>query len=216
MTLRVLIGSTLRSVLLTSLAAIFLALSYPRLAGAQDDLVGAILDSRTGDPISLVAVLVDSTLACRSEENGVFRISGLSPGRHLLTFSHVSYKSREMEIVWPRPMTKLVVNLEPIVFLVPEVPVTGELVDPSLPVHQTTLTPEVIGTSAGNIANDPLRTIQSQPGCTVIVSISSLFRSPSLDDHHVRKDIRGGRSFLEIHVPHSIGKRDSKGGTSSC
>ncbi len=162
------------------LAAILVVGAVP-VACAAADLTGLVLDRENRRPIPLVEVRLDGSFARLTAQDGTFRIPEPEEGRHTLAFTHISYAARSIDITWPPTTLPVIVTLQPTSYALDEVLVRGEIADVSFPVRSTALTHDFIIESAGNIANDPLRTIQSQPS----VAFDGI-------DFNSRAAIRGG------------------------
>jgi protocatechuate 3,4-dioxygenase beta subunit len=60
-------------------------------------LGGRVIDAATGRPIRNADVGIQS-VGARTDENGVYFIPRLSPGRYLLTVTHPDYRTAEVEV----------------------------------------------------------------------------------------------------------------------
>jgi hypothetical protein len=132
---------------------------------AENPLHGTVLDAETNQPIAFVTVFLDGGKLWVTGGEGLFDFGAVSKGSHTLTFDHISYERRIIKIRWPSQRAPLVVKLAPSQFVMDEIVVEGERVIPSLPVSASSFRREEITLAPGNIANDPLRMVQSQPSC---------------------------------------------------
>ncbi len=132
---------------------------------AEKTLHGKVVDAETNLPIEFVTVILNSSESRVSAKDGTFDFGSILHGKHVLTFEHISYERRVMRIRWPEQEVPLVAELVPSQFVMDEIVVEDERSLPSLPVSATAFTREELAAAVGNIANDPLRTVQSQPSC---------------------------------------------------
>jgi hypothetical protein len=147
-----------------AILALFAAL-MPGRARAEDRLTGTVLDAETKKPIAYVTITLDAHVQHFSLADGSFDFGIVEEGEHTLIFDHISYHALTLDFDWPAEEAPLVVTLEPSEFATREIVVTGERTVRSLPVSAIPITRRDALTTAGNIANDPLRTLQSQPSC---------------------------------------------------
>jgi hypothetical protein len=140
-----------------------LALAAPQSARAEVTLRGTIIDARTRAPIAAVRVTLDSLVVRTSASEGTFDFGAIPAGSHVLLFEHVAYTTRRVAFHWPGRDSVLVVALEPRFYQVEPIKVTAQPAIPSLPVSSVSFTREATTLTAGNIANDPLRTVQAHP-----------------------------------------------------
>jgi len=157
-----------RSIRRLHLAAsvLVLALVYlPPQAYAETTLHGRVVDAETKAPIPFVTIILNSTESTVSGKDGSFDFGSVLHGKHVLSFEHVSYERRVLRIRWPEQKVPLVVELVPSQYVMKEIVVKGERPLPSLPVSASSFSREELAAAVGNIANDPLRTVQSQPSC---------------------------------------------------
>jgi hypothetical protein len=140
-----------------------LALAAAHSAHAEATLHGRAFDARTREPIAAVRVTLDSLVVRTSASDGTFEFESLQAGWHVLVFEHVAYATRRVSIQWPSASPVLLVELEPRFYQVAPIKVTAERAILSLPVSSVSFTREATTLTAGNIANDPLRTVQSHP-----------------------------------------------------
>ncbi len=145
-----------------SSCVVMMAMMLVGLAHAQPGLRGVAIAARSRKPIAGVRVTADSLTMRTTLPDGTFDFGILDPGRHELLFEHVAYLSRRVAIEWP-VATPFTVELEPRVYQVAPVKVTGERTIPSLPVSAVTFDRGASALTAGNIASDPLRTVQAHP-----------------------------------------------------
>ncbi|UCF05808.1 MAG: carboxypeptidase-like regulatory domain-containing protein [bacterium] len=175
-----------RSILAAVLPAI--AISFlPHCVAAEPSLHGKVIDLETNKPIVYVTIVLDGDEVRVSGSNGSFDFGSVAPGRHVITFEHISYKRRSIEIQWPPAQVPIVVALEPAQFMMDEIVVTGE----RLPVGSTSIDHPELTAAPGNIANDPLRTVQSQPSCATggIDFLSTMaVRGGDIEEHRVYFD----------------------------
>jgi hypothetical protein len=143
-----------------------LALISPlHISYADTSLYGRVVDAETSNPIAFVTVILNSGEVRVSDEEGNFDFGSVLHGKHILTFEHISYQRRVMRIRWPLETLPLEVTLAPSQFIADEIVVEGARPLPSLPVSSSSFTRRELTAAVGNIANDPLRTVQSQPSC---------------------------------------------------
>jgi hypothetical protein len=154
-----------RSIARALVAIVLACVLLPGAAGAQNPLRGTVVDKDTADPIAFVAVTLDSTQTQYSTDDGTFNFGTVARGSHVLSFHHISFKSHSVTIRWSSRSDPLVVELEPSQFEADKIVVTGTQDVQSLPVSSISISRAEVTTTAGNIANDPLRTVQSQPSC---------------------------------------------------
>ncbi|MFH1756106.1 MAG: carboxypeptidase-like regulatory domain-containing protein, partial [Candidatus Latescibacterota bacterium] len=141
------------------------AIPYHNGAAADATLHGTVFDAETKEPIEFVTIILNSSVIRVSAEDGSFDFGNILHGRHVLSFEHISYERRIVRVQWPSDAMPLTVALEPSPFTVDEIVVKGERALPSLPVSAVSFTRKELAAAVGNIANDPLRTVQSQPSC---------------------------------------------------
>ncbi|HEU4366136.1 MAG TPA: hypothetical protein VFT13_11805 [Candidatus Krumholzibacteria bacterium] len=108
-------------------------------------------------------VTLDSLTVRISGPDGSFDFGAVEAGSHVLVFEHISFLRRELAFEWPRPGLPPFVELEAAQFTVDPIEVAGAREVPALPVSAVTFDRELATLTAGNIANDPLRTVQSHP-----------------------------------------------------
>jgi hypothetical protein len=135
---------------------------------AESTLHGVVIDAETNKPIPFVTVILNSSESRVSAKDGSFDFGPVLHGKHILSFEHISYERRIIKIRWPGRAVPLEVELVPSQFIMDEIVVEGERSIPSLPVSSTSLTRRELAAAVGNIANDPLRTVQSQPSCASV------------------------------------------------
>lgn len=146
--------------------ALALVLTGPAAARARDgSLHGTVRDAESGKPIAFVTVTMDTSETRLTSTAGYFDFGDVSAGRHVLSFDHIAYRRRWVTVEWPGDRGGLAVKLEPSQFETEKIVVHGERVPPSFPVGAVSVNRAEITAVPGNIANDPLRTIQSQPSC---------------------------------------------------
>ncbi len=132
---------------------------------AGSGLRGTVVDRATKEPVGLVAVTLDSVRNQYSDKDGVFNFGTVSAGTHVLSFHHISYESSTITVEWPATGGPLVVELAPAQHVTDKIVVTGKQSVQSIPVSAVTITRDEVINTAGNVANDPLRTVQAQPSC---------------------------------------------------
>jgi hypothetical protein len=142
-----------------------LALAQP--AAAETGLDGTVVDAETGRPVAYVTITLDKSIQVYTARDGVFDFGAVESGPHTLVFQHVSYKPLSVSFLWPGENVPKTVRLEPSQFTTEKIVVKGKQSAPSLPVSAISLTRENVTMAAGNVANDPLRTIQAQPSCAI-------------------------------------------------
>jgi hypothetical protein len=147
---------------------VFIAvLTAPQIIVAKNGLHGVVLDDSSGRPVAYASITLDENVQVYTDVDGAFDFGAIDEGEHTLVFQHVSYKSRTLTVSWPGIETPLTVRMEPARFTMEKIVVKGKQSAPSLPVSAVSLTRDEVVTIAGNVANDPLRTIQGQPSCAV-------------------------------------------------
>jgi hypothetical protein len=174
------------------LAALALAtLLGARVAGAQSTLRGSVVDRDTRAPVAQVKIILDSLIVRVSATDGSFDFGTPAVGSHVLVFEHFAYARRTIHVEWPRQDAPLVVELEPAVFTMEPIEVEGERTLPSLPVSAVSFDRDATTLTPGNIANDPLRTVQSHPSATTagIDFLSTMaVRGGNTEEHRVYFD----------------------------
>ncbi len=169
------------------LAVVVLALvasPLTRTACAGPTLNGTVVDGETKRPVELVTITLDGAEVRLSTRNGSFDFGSVTDGDHVITFTHISYVPLSIKIRWPSAKTPLVVELEPAQFVLEEIVVKGERV----PFGSTSISRREMSAAPGNLANDPLRTVQSQPSCAAAGSdfLSKLaVRGGDTEEHRV-------------------------------
>jgi hypothetical protein len=124
-----------------------------------------VVDADTGQPVPFVSVTLDKSVQVYTAADGAFDFGEVEDGPHSLVFQHVSYEPHTVTLRWPAGGGPLEIELEPAQFTMDRSVVQGKQSAPSLPVSAVSLTREDVTSIAGNIANDPLRTVQGQPAC---------------------------------------------------
>ncbi len=133
----------------------------PRIASAEPTLCGTVLDGKTHKPIAYVTIILDGVEVRISAQDGSFDFGSVKDGNHVITFKHISYSRRSISIQWPSDRVPLLVELDPLLYTMEEIVVKGE----RLPIGSASFSRRELTTAPGNFANDPLRTLQSQPSC---------------------------------------------------
>lgn len=172
-------------------------------AQADASLHGTVRDKDTNEPIAFVTVTLDSSVVRLSTSDGYFSFGSVPAGRHVLAFHHIAYKERLLTVEWPAARRPLVVLLEPSQFTVEGIVVQGERPPPSLPAGTVTVTREAATDAPGNIASDPLRTVQSQPSCAsdgVDFLSKTAVRGGDTEEHRVYFD-----GYPLVHYAHAGG-----------
>jgi hypothetical protein len=176
---------------LPAVAAVALTgILLPTLSGATD-LVSRIIDDESGQPVASASIRFDDTVTLLSNEDGTFRLPDVAEGAHRISVSHVAYASRTLEITWPLEESPLVIRLQPAAFEMEEVTIEAEVIHPWFPVSATTLTPEYVAVQPGNIANDPLRTIEALPSAAstgLDFNSGAAIRGGDTEEHRVYFD----------------------------
>jgi len=148
-----------------SIAACALALVLAASpARAAEPLRGVVVDRETGKPVAFANVILDGERGFITTEDGEFNFGVVADGEHVVDVSHISYEKRSVKVRWPAK-EPLRIELEPSQFTTERIVVKGERTIPSIPVGSVAFTREELTAAPGNIANDPLRTLQSQPAC---------------------------------------------------
>ena len=129
----------------------------------EPPLRGVVVDAGTRERIPEVRVTLDSLTVRISGSDGSFDFGAVEAGSHLLVFEHISFLRRELAFEWPHPGLPPFIELEAAQFTVDPIEVAGVREVPALPVSAVTFDRELATLTAGNIANDPLRTVQSHP-----------------------------------------------------
>jgi hypothetical protein len=145
-------------------AAAFLLCSIslgPFAADAGESLCGTVVDGETNRPIAYVTIILDRAAVRVSARDGSFDFGPVASGKHVVTFDHISYRRRVVAVDWPSEAVPLIVALEPARFMVDEIVVRGARIPPGA----ISINRRDVASSPGNLANDPLRTVQSQPSC---------------------------------------------------
>lgn len=153
--------SSIRYGILVRSLTVLAMLLLPLMAGARQTLHGAIIDAETKQPVAYVTVILDRAAVRISADDGSFDFGAVTAGSHVLTFDHISFKRRVIKIDWPSGAVPLVVELEPAQYMVEEIVVEGE----RIPFGSTAISRRDVSMAAGNVASDPLRTVQSNPSC---------------------------------------------------
>ncbi len=145
------------------LAVMAVALLAAAAAAAPDGLRGTVVSAETREPVAEVRVVLDSLTLRITLRDGSFDFGAIDSTEHVLVFEHISFQRRVIRFHWPDEPPPLVVEMQPTQFEVPPVQVTAERPVPSLPVSSVSFSREDNFLMPGNIANDPLRTVQSHP-----------------------------------------------------
>ncbi|MBD3163521.1 MAG: TonB-dependent receptor plug domain-containing protein [Candidatus Eisenbacteria bacterium] len=161
------------------LLALLAAIAGPARGGAIE---GIVIDVDRKNPIPLVAVSAGAKHRTETGEDGRFRLEGLLPGRIEVRVEHVGYDpwSRTVELGEDEE-TRLMIRLRPRVRTLDPVEVRTTRPDPSVPQGKKTISGMRIRSSAGAVATDPLRVVQSLPGAAA-----------AGDDFSNRYVVRGG------------------------
>lgn len=169
------------------LAVVLLSLvasSLTRAAHAGPTLHGNVVDGETKMPVELVTITLDGAEVRLSTRSGSFDFGSVTDGDHVITFAHISYRPLTIKIRWPSARVPLVVELEPAQYVLGEIVVKGARV----PFGSTSISRREMSAAPGNLANDPLRTVQSQPSCAAAGSdfLSKLaVRGGDTEEHRV-------------------------------
>ncbi len=154
----------MRNRIMTAVLLALVTSFLPRIAGAEPTLHGTVIDGETNRPVAYVTIVLDGVVLHVSAQDGSYDFGSITDGNHTITFEHVSYCRRSIVIQWPSKNIPLVVELEPTQFMLDEIVVTGE----RIPFGSTPISRREVASAPGNIANDPLRTVQSQPSCATV------------------------------------------------
>lgn len=133
---------------------------FPRAAAGRS-LRGTVVDGETREPVAFVTIILDRAAVRISAADGSFDFGEVPDGRHVITFDHISYRRRVISIDWPSETPPPVVELEPAQFVIDEIVVRGKRVPPLA----TSIDRRAVADAPGNLANDPMRTVQAQPSC---------------------------------------------------
>jgi hypothetical protein len=155
------ISSLMRNRILTTILLALAACFFTRAACAEPTLHGTVIDGETGTPVELATITLDGVEIRLSTRDGLFDFGYVTDGDHVITFTHISYRPLSVSIRWPSAKVPLVVELETAQFMLEEIIVKGERV----PFGSTSISRREMSAAPGNLANDPLRTVQSQPSC---------------------------------------------------
>ncbi|MGD8394494.1 MAG: hypothetical protein PVF43_03340 [Candidatus Eiseniibacteriota bacterium] len=165
-------------------------------AAARPDavrLAGVIRDAESGATIAGVRITAASRRThAASDGTFVLRVPPPRSGSIDLELSHVAYAPRTVAVaLGAGDLESLVIELTPRARTLEPIVVTDEAIDPSLPVRAIPIARREIGDRAGNIANDPLRTVQADataaPGGIDFNSGLSI-RAADPDEHRVYLD----------------------------
>jgi hypothetical protein len=165
---------------LLTLGGAFATTLVPGFAAAAD-LEGRILDAASEEPVAAAQIRYDDALDLTSSKDGSFTIRDVSDGPHRIAVSHPSYVAAVVDVTWPGDRVPLVIRLEPSTAPIDEVTIRAPAIHPSFPVSAKTFTRDILAVQPGNIANDPLRTVQAEPSA-----------APSGIDFNSVTAIRGG------------------------
>ncbi|MGD8869637.1 MAG: carboxypeptidase-like regulatory domain-containing protein, partial [Gemmatimonadales bacterium] len=146
---RAVLVSLVTAVVLTSTAAF-----------ARSTLQGTVRDADTREPIPFVTVTMDTVEVRLTSSEGFFDFGEVPDGRHVIVFDHIAYQRRVVTVDWPDDDMPLRVTMEPAQFEMEKIVVEAERVLPSYPVGAVSVSRQEVTTVPGNIANDPMRTIQ--------------------------------------------------------
>lgn len=152
---------------------------------------GRVIDDETKEPIANVTIIIDQTEYRISDEKGNFTFDVITQGIHEIDFQHIAYERRVIKFHWPGAASPLIVELLPASFELDPVLVEGERILPAMPVSPISISREDLMASPGNIANDPFRTLQSQPSCATdgIDFLSQMaIRGGDAEEHRVYFD----------------------------
>jgi hypothetical protein len=196
--MRLLVSALLRTSALPLMTALVLLSALPADAragapagDAAHGVRGLVVDAETAEPIHHATVRISEIASTRTGGDGTFVLEGLPAGLHRLHVSHIAYEERTLDIQVPTTVGALSIALTPSSYAVGEVHVVDQAIDPSNPVSVTVVDRTDIELSAGNIANDPLRTIQTQPGATwggIDFNSRTSIRGGDPDEHRVYLD----------------------------
>jgi len=146
-------------------------------------LEGRVIDQESKQPVGIAAVFVGTIARTETDASGQFRLDGLPPGEQILRVEHVGFEPWKRTIVLSDERSlKISVRLQARIATLEPVDVTSARPDPSVPQSKRTLTGVTIRRSAGTVATDPLRAIQSLPGVAAAAG----------DDFSDRYVVRGG------------------------
>src|SRR5262245_55784662 len=128
-----------------------LAAFVPALAAAQNDLRGTVMNTSTNEKVvGAIVRIEDSYLNALTDENGHFEFKVLKQSSVVLTVSHLSFGSQQVQVALPSPA--LNVSLVPRVITAEEVTVTALRADEHSGIAYTTVTKEEI--EAQNLGHD--------------------------------------------------------------
>ena len=164
-------------------------------------LHGLVVAGETGDIVPDVRVVLDSTRVAITLPDGTFHFGPIEPGTYTLAFEHIAYKRKVVTIAWPQQEVPVVVALDPTEFVVPPIEVTAEYTIPALPVSSVAFDREVAAITPGNIANDPLRTVQAHPAAATagVDFLSTMaLRGGNTEEHRVYLDNFPMRHYAHV------------------
>ena len=98
-------------------------------ASSAGEIYGTVYQSDPEQPVASVQIrIVETNQRVRTDQNGEFRVSNLSPGQYTLTTTATGYQPSENVVVTIEPgeTTELKIYLEQIAVELDEVEVTGE------------------------------------------------------------------------------------------
>ena len=192
-----------RLVLLIGVPAVLvLTASRPALAAVADStLQGTVVDAGNREPVAGVRIILDSLVIRISAPDGSFDFGSLAAGNHILAFEHIAYSRHAIRCRWPHADLPLVVQLQPTHFVIEPIDVTAERPLPSLPVSAVSFDRAAATLTPGNIANDPLRTVQSHPSAATagIDFLSTMaVRGGNTEEHRVYFDELPLRHYTHV------------------
>ncbi|MDX1740723.1 MAG: TonB-dependent receptor plug domain-containing protein, partial [Rhodothermales bacterium] len=146
---------------------VLVALSVFQEVGAQA-VAGRVVDSETGESLvgaNVIASIGDESVGTATDLNGSFVFRNLSPGRYVLAFSYVGYRTREFALDVPRnAVDEILVELVAVDIQINPVTVTASRSPQKLleaPASITVLEPEEIEARTALTAAEYLKAVPS-------------------------------------------------------
>jgi hypothetical protein len=165
------------------LALLLLALvnAEPALASIIE---GRVTDAKSGEGLPFVSVLIngdsdvgdDIRRGVASDDRGFYRLPSIPAGTYKIRFVYVGYRERTDSLTVEANRTyTLNAGLEVLAFVVDEVVVEADRIDPSIDIQPSTVVidKEVIDAIPAIGEPDPIRSLQLLPGVQAASDISS-------------------------------------------
>jgi hypothetical protein len=185
-----------------TITVLALLLAMTQSAGAT--VKGRVVESVTGGPLKQVFVAIESTgLAARTNEDGVFVLTNVAPGRHVLFVSVVGYALVRREIDVTTAGLEVTVALSEGTGAYAEaVTVSADRFSPEPAVAaQQFLGSADLQNLRGVLADDPLRAVQVLPGVAAGDDLRSEFTVRGSGFAHVNMIVDG---FHAPHILHTV------------